>query len=57
MKKNILTCLCIALCGIAMLSFIEIIKAKSEVKSVNKYIKSDTTIKVKNKIAEKNLLR
>jgi succinate dehydrogenase hydrophobic anchor subunit len=43
MKKNILVCVCLAVCSIAMLSFIEIIKTKKEVKSVNKFTNNDTT--------------
>ncbi len=48
MKKNMLVCVCIMVCAIAMLSFIEFLKTKYEVKTENKYLKADTIAKVKN---------
>ena len=46
MKKNILIVVSIAICSIAMLGFIEFLKTKEEIKTENKFTKSDTTVKV-----------
>ena len=51
MKKNILISLCIAICGIIMLSFIEIMKKKGEAKPGYQHPNSDTTI-IKAKVVE-----
>ena len=47
MKKNILISVCIAICGITMLSFIEILKTKNEVRTENKCLTRDTTVEDK----------
>lgn len=56
MKKNILISVCIATCGIAMLGFIKIIKAKEEAKTEYKYLKTDTTVKVNTLIKQVNIV-